>query len=103
MSITEMLREIDTSTWNICKCETCQCDNFRLNMIAIEPEHYKWFMTTIEEQQVTIDALSMAHDAMSKELSMHRKHKDKHALIKSNIKLNKKIKQLEKQLDEFYE
>jgi len=35
-----------------------------------------WLIETVEEQQATIDTLSMAHDAMAKELSLLRKENE---------------------------
>lgn len=53
-----------------------------------------WMVETIEKQQDEIDTLSMAHDNMHRLLD-----KDKHALIKSNISLNKRVKELEEELN----
>src|SRR5690625_1012232 len=58
----------------------------------------EWLIETIEEQQATIDTLSMAHDNMARELSLF-KEKDKHELIKSNIALNKRVQELEATVD----
>src|SRR5690625_2489245 len=54
----------------------------------------EWLIKTIEEQQATIDTLSMAHDNMARELSLF-KEKDKHELIKANIALNRRVQELE--------
>src|SRR5690625_357913 len=55
--------------------------------------------TNIEEQQAEMDALSMSHDNLQRELSDIKRlmGKDKHALIKSNIALNERVQELEKE------
>src|SRR5690625_3492395 len=53
-------------------------------------EVLEWLIETIEKQQAEIDTLSMAHDEMHRLVK-----KDKHALIKSNIALNKRVQELE--------
>src|SRR5690625_59434 len=63
-------------------------------------EDMSWLVKTIENQQAESDTLSMAHDNMARELSLF-KEKDKHELIKSNIALNRKVKELETKRDEF--
>src|SRR5690625_629956 len=62
----------------------------------------EWLIETVEEQQATIETLSMAHDNMARELSLF-KEKDKHELIKSNIALNKKVQELENHIDHLYD
>lgn len=44
----------------------------------------------VQDQQATIDSLSMAHDAIHREIP-----KDKHTLIKNIIGLNKRVQELE--------
>ena|SRR5690625_1076447 len=47
----ERLEEIKTSTWNICECETCYCENFKPQMIAVEPKHFDWLIEQAERAQ----------------------------------------------------
>src|SRR5699024_4209788 len=55
--------------------------------------HLGYMINTIEDQQATIDSLSMAHDAIHREMP-----KDKHTLIKNIIGLNKRVQELEREL-----
>src|SRR5690625_4322537 len=50
-----------------------------------------------------IDDLSMAHDNLHRELADIKRliGKDKHALIKANIALNKRVQELEEERDEW--
>src|SRR5699024_1277771 len=52
--------------------------------------HLRYMIDTITDQQATIDSLSMAHDAIYREMP-----KDKHTLIKNIIGLNKRVQELE--------
>ena len=63
-------------------------------------EDMSWLVKTIENHQAEIDTLSMAHDNMARELSLF-KEKDKHELIKANIALNKRVRELEEERDEW--
>jgi|SRR5699024_2188797 len=57
--------------------------------------HLGYMINTIGDQQATIDSLSMAHDAIHREIP-----KDKHTLIKNIIGLNKRVQELEDVLDQ---
>lgn len=52
---------------------------------------YKALSNRVQDQQAEIDSLSMAHDAIHREMP-----KDKHSLIKNIIRLNKRVQELEK-------
>src|SRR5690625_1273799 len=65
--------------------------------VLLKEKDFDWLIETVEEQQATIETLSMAHDNMARELSLV-KEKDKHELIKANIALNKRVEELEEKL-----
>ena len=54
--------------------------------------------------QSEFESLMMAHDNLQRELSDIKRlmGKDKHALIKNNIALNRKVKELERDKEELY-
>lgn len=54
---------------------------------------FVYLLKCIDDQQATIDSLSMAHDAIHRELP-----KDKHTLIKNIIGLNKRVRELEERV-----
>jgi|SRR5690625_1009271 len=69
--------------------------------VLIKEKDFDWLIEMIEEQAATIETLSMAHDDMARELSLF-KEKDKQQLIKSNIKLNKRVQELEVHKEIYY-
>src|SRR5699024_886686 len=61
---------------------------FLINVIIEQSER-------VQDQQATIESLSMAHDAIHRVIP-----KDKHTLIKNIIGLNKRVQELEDVLDQ---